>query len=342
MVIVSSAKSAMQSGDQSDLNTDAVQEFVRQAQPDTARSLVDLFVWCWSFIFAAIGLFLYSPQPLTFAIAFLTLTSRSGALLALAHEAHHSALLPNKRWNDLIGAWFCAYPVGSVYGSSRAVHMAHHKFLNTADDPDMAFHREADKASPRQFVFHFARLVLGGQLWTSIVVNGLMRPQVKQQNGNAPQVVVNRRGHPEIINLLLVQFFIFCALWAASGEWWLYAIIWFAPIATLGTFFQFMRGFVDHAKLASDESGAAKYRLCTVRQVNSFERAFLAPFDFNYHGEHHMFPTVPHYLLPKLHKLMQSDRRYSRQYGVRLSYSRFLTDYWRQISGDTRPAAADL
>ena len=54
--------------------------------------------------------------------------------------------------------------------------------------------------------------------------------------------------------------------------------------------------------------------------------------EFHFHAEHHLFPTVPHYYLPELHKILQSDEQYCRRYLLRTSYTSFLSDYFKQIS----------
>ncbi len=330
------------SADSKQASSELVTRFVKSSKPIVSRGLLDLIVWSWGVLILGLAVYVLFPNVLTFAFAFLVVTSRMGALLAVAHDAHHNAFLPNKKWNDLIAAWLCAYPVGSIYGSSRAVHMAHHKLLNTPDDPDRNFHFEANKSTPRQFVWHFLRLVLGGQLWTSIVVNGVLRPLYKESaqpaDKPAPVVVLSRRGHPEILNLVPVQLVILSTLWAVSGQWWLYFAIWLGPIFTLGTFLGFLRGFVDHARLPDDSSTQSADRLVTVLNANFLERAFLASFDFKYHAEHHMFPSVPHYYLPELHTILQADEQYSSRYLTRPSYSAFIKEYWTQIN---RNAAAE-
>lgn len=390
--------------------------FVRSARPISARGLLDLLIWSWGVLWLGLAIYVLMPNVLTFTFAFLVVTSRMGALLAIAHDAHHGTFLPNRKWNDLIAAWLCAYPVGSIYHSSKAVHMAHHKYLNTADDPDRNFHFEENKSTPHQFAWHFLRLVFGGQLWTSIVVNGILRPLQKNQIGQsnklnqdvsivnqatehaqrsvgtsanyslstgqlnapgeapaeapveapanapgearanalaeapanapgealanapgeaavkAPIVVLMRKGHPEIINLIPVQLVIWGTLWLVSGQWWLYFAIWLGPIFTLGTFLGFLRGFVDHARLPDDSSQNGAERLVTVLNANFLERAFLAPYDFKYHAEHHMFPSVPHYYLHDLHTMLQADENYRKRYLTRPSYSSFIKEYWNQIS----------
>ena len=270
-----------------------------------------------------------------------------GALLAVAHDAQHNAFLPNKKWNDFFGSWFCAYPVGSIFGSSRAVHMAHHKLLGTPLDPDRNFHREDDKNTPALFAWHFLRLVLGGQLWTSIVVNGFLRPTKVEGDdatakANEPAVVLPKRNYPEIFNLVPVQLAILLSLWAVSHQWWLYFAIWLGPIFTFGTFLGFLRGFVDHARLEDDCPYRSAGRLITVTSTSLLERMFFASFDFKYHGEHHLFPSVPHYYLPELHKLLQADERYRSRYLLRHSYFEFLHQYWMQISANVVPKDARI
>lgn len=292
--------------------------------------MLDLIVWGWGMLILGVVPLILWPSFWTYVLAFLVVTSRMGALLALAHDAQHAAFLPGKKWNDLIAAWLCAYPLGSIYGSSRAVHMAHHKLLGTNEDPDRNFHLESNKYTPRDFSVHFARLVFGGQLWTSIVVNGLLRPR-DQSGGKPSPVVLTRKGHPEILNLVPVQLIIWGTLWLVSGQWWLYLALWLLPIFTLGTFLGFLRGFVDHARLKTDPDGPAEGRYISVRNVGFLSRTFLAGFDFKYHAEHHLFPSVPHYYLPQLHAMLQKREEYRNQYIVRDSYGKFLSAYWREI-----------
>lgn len=305
-------------------------EFLKRAKPRTGRAMMDLVVWCWGMMILGIAPYLLMPNIWTFLLAFAFVTSRMGALLALAHDAQHAAFLPDKRWNDLIAAWFCAYPVGSIFGSSRAVHMAHHKLLGQSDDPDRNFHLEDNKSTAKEFVVHFARLVFGGQLWTSIIVNGLLRP-MKRDPKDSETVVLVRKGHPEILNLIPVQLVIWGALWLASGQFWLYFALWLLPIFTTGTFLGFLRGFVDHARLKDDQEGPMEGRLVSVMNVGPVARWYLAPFDFKYHAEHHLYPSAPHYYLEELHSILQNNSEIKKHYICRNSYAEFLKEYWNQI-----------
>jgi fatty acid desaturase len=50
-----------------------------------------------------------------------------------------------------------------------------------------------------------------------------------------------------------------------------------------------------------------------------------------------MFPSVPPYYLPELHKLLQKSESYRNSYTLRKSYSKFLAEYWCQISNNAEP-----
>ncbi len=329
-------------------------EFLSSAKSKNLRAVVDIIVWGWGRIALGVGLFAFFPNPLSYVIAILFISSGMGILVALSHESQHSALLRSKKWNDRVGAWLCAYPVGSVYGSSRAVHLAHHKYLNTPLDPDRHFHMEEDKSTPEQFANYFIRLLFGGQLWNSFVVNGFLRHRASNSlqksgsqssdktssvtatstasNPTEPVVVLPKHKVPEVANLLPVQMVIFGLLWLVTGFWWSYFALWLAPIFTLGTFFGYLRGFIDHARLSDDDKKLAAGRLISVPNPSLWDRALLTGLDFHFHAEHHFFPAVPHYYLPQLHKILQNDEQFRDRYLVRPTYFSFLRDYWKQIS----------
>lgn len=324
----------MQSVASSSAALDPVAEFVKRAKPQDCRAFLELILGGYLRIVLFVALAAWFPGPLTFILAFFVVTSGMGVLIHLSHESQHSALLRNKRWNDWVGAWLCAYPLGSIYGASRAVHMAHHKYLNTSVDPDRHFHIEQDKSTPGAFLWYLVRLLLGGQLWTSIVVNGFLRGRAgtaSSDSAEAKVVLLPRRRYPEVFNLVPVQAIIFALFWVGTGKWWMYFALWLLPIFTLGTLLGYIRGFIDHARLASDDEEKSEGRLISVPRPSLVDQMFFTGLDFHFHAEHHFFPSVPHYYLPRLHKLLQADPRYRNRYLLRPSYTSFLAEYWRQI-----------
>lgn len=319
-------------------------DLLKRAKPDNARAIFDILVVGYGRILATYALFLLCPNPLTFVIAFFFITSGMGVLVALSHESQHGSLLSNKRLNNIVGAWLCAYPVGSIWGASRAVHLAHHKHLNSKDDPDRHFHSEDDKSEPGQFVRHFAKMLFGGQLWTSIVVNGLQKrgTPVAEDNQTSRAGVVQYPQHkiPEILNLVPVQIVVFSIFFLTSGKWWLYFALWLLPIFTLGTLLGYLRGFIDHARLTEDKDGEDA-RLISVPKPSALDRWTVTGMDFHFHGEHHLFPYVPHHHLPELHEILREHPEYRDRVIYRDSYWEFLSDYWKQISSANASAGVN-
>ena len=65
-------------------------------------------------------------------------------------------------------------------------------------------------------------------------------------------------------------------------------------------------------------------RIPTIDVVpNAFERRVFAPFLFNYHCAHHLFMGVPHYQLPKLHRILR-DNQFEGHHKIEGGYIRAL------------------
>jgi fatty acid desaturase len=157
------------------------------------------------------------------------------------------------------------------------------------------------------------------------------RPRVNARATEAINAEKSPSRRPEFLYLVIVQGAIASALWVASGRWWMYFALWFLPIVTMGTLCYFVRAFGDHGRLATDHTGPNEGRLITVASQLPWERVFIAPFEFNFHAEHHLYPTVPHQFLPRLHAMIRDKEAYRQQCIVRQSYAAFLLAYWRQI-----------
>ena len=62
------------------------------------------------------------------------IAARQHALMVLTHEAIHSSL---SRWaNDWLGRVLAAFPVFISLAKWRFIHLSHHQYTHTADDPD--------------------------------------------------------------------------------------------------------------------------------------------------------------------------------------------------------------
>ena len=91
----------------------------------------------WLQIAIAMTVFYVFPSLITFLIGVIVVGSRQFALAVLMHEAAHNLLFKDKKVNDFISQWFCAYPIFSDTKPYRPYHLAHHRFTETSQDPDL-------------------------------------------------------------------------------------------------------------------------------------------------------------------------------------------------------------
>ena len=70
-----------------------------------------MVVHAWGLIFGAMALFAWWPNPLTFLLAVMIVGARQLGLGILMHDGAHGLLFHDRRINDWVGNWLCAYPV---------------------------------------------------------------------------------------------------------------------------------------------------------------------------------------------------------------------------------------
>ena len=67
----------------------------------------------WLQIIAAMALFFYFQNVLTFLLSVVVVGTRQFALAVLAHDGAHNLLFSNTKINDLASQWLCAFPIFS-------------------------------------------------------------------------------------------------------------------------------------------------------------------------------------------------------------------------------------
>ncbi len=241
----------------------------------------------WIVAIGAIAFFWAIPAWWSFVLAFLLVSSRQQALLNCEHECVHRKFLPRRRMNDLVGTWLCASPVGSPYRAAQARHLSHHRLLGQPGDPDHELHSgEPPKHTPWGLVSYFVRGLLGGY-----AVMILLGPK---EESAAPSTH-DARG--DLFALFITQLIIAAGLTSAFA-WWVYPALWLIPLATVTALSHLIRNFAEHAITASEMKTNGN-RLITIRS-NPLERGLIAPYNMNYHAEHHLLPSVPAPRLPEL------------------------------------------
>ena len=258
---------------------------------------------------AAFALVAYAPNPLTVLLALAVIGTRQLGLSVLMHEAAHRTLFANRALNDVVGNWLCAYPVWSDLRPYRRYHLQHHAKNWTADDPDLnlATPFPVTRASMRRKIW---RDLSGQTAWKRVkytLKRDLGGMNVQQFGGNGSWR--NLRG-VAITNAALL------GILTACGHAPLY-LLWVGAWFTTHHLVVRLRSIAEHAMIPEPTDPLRNTRTTLARW---WERLFIAPNYVNYHLEHHLVMTVPHYKLRRMHRIL-------RERGV-LEGACVTTGYW--------------
>ena len=218
-------------------------------------------------------------------IAFMLIGARQLGLGILMHDAAHGVLTKSKVLNDFVGQWFCAYPVGTNLLPYRAYHLKHHRSTQQKDDPDL------------ELSAHFP---ITRESFRRKVIRDITGQTGYQQRKAAFRNVIARRDWRTLGGWAITNAVILGAC-VASGYWWLYPLLWIAPLLTWFQLVTRVRNIAEHAVVPDNND---PFRNARTTKTNIFTRALLAPYWVNYHVEHHLLFWVPCYRLPRLHALL--------------------------------------
>lgn len=258
------------------------------------------------------------PSPFTFVIGFLLISGLQHHLLIIHHEAMHYLLFTNRRWNDFAGA-LVAYPIGFTMAYRRQ-HFDHHYFLGTDRDPDLPSYRHYP-SRPRVLVLDGLKDLLGITAIAQFLRQTFLRASKNTEN------VSYSPKKPALMAMMASQLGIFSLFWAL-GYWTIYFLLWLLPLLTLTKTLTHLRNVAEHTLLRDvGDPELSRYRtiLCGI-----FERFFFAPMNFNYHAEHHFYPSIPYYHLPEAHRLLSQQDGYANVVEIERGYLRFI---FRKASG---------
>ena len=279
----------------------------------TARSLLAIGQTL-GLIAAALWLAIATWPSLWMALSVLVVGICQHGLFILAHESAHYRLFANRLANDIVGRI-----VGTIGGVSmctyRVTHRLHHNNLYTDDDPDTAIHG----GYPRGKAYLASKLVrdvLGLNAYKTYAyffgapaINDDTRRVMRPLDDTSPQLRAAARQ-----DRWIVAAFHFAAPFAALavGGWRglaMYSVLWLLPLVTVLQPILRLRAIFEHGAVhdLSSPLTAARSNRTSGSLANWVARALLFPHHVNYHLEHHLYPAVPHYRLPQLHRVLQGN-----------------------------------
>ena len=259
------------------------------------------FNWIIMAISIAVGIYFF--HPLLYFLVVLIIGARMHALGILMHDAVHYRFLKNRKWNDLLTDLFCAYPIFTTLDGYRQNHLKHHQHLNTDHDPDWIA-----KIGKKEFECPKTKLEFITTLLSYLILYQGIRDAIwflkrfRTPEGNSKKAPKKKN-----YNRLIFYVLLFTILTIVGGWKW-FLLFWFIPYLSAFFMFQYIRSIAEHfGDLSYD------HLLTSTRTVkpNWLESFFIAPHQVGYHLEHHLYPGVPFYNLPKLHNLLMEDDSYS-------------------------------
>ncbi len=248
----------------------------------------------WLQMSAAMALFFFYPNVITFLVALVIIGSRQFALAVLAHDAAHNLLFENNKVNDWAGQWFCAYPIFQDNRVYRPYHLKHHRHTETDDDPDLVL-SSPFPITKRSFIRKVFRDLTGitgvKRYWGSL--SSIFR--TKGDNVFNKISKTSNKLHGFLISNLIIFVLI-----STTMHWSLFLLLWWLPSFTYYSLIIRIRNISEHAVTPGnndfDNTRTTKSTVLT--------RFLMVPHNVNYHLEHHLFTRCPWYNLPKAHSMM--------------------------------------
>lgn len=267
-------------------------DLVTREEIDAWLCMTDWKSWAsitldWAIVFAAMALVAAWTNPLTIVGALFLIGTRQLGLAVLMHEASHRSLFSNKKVNDLAGNWLCAYPVWSDLYPYRPYHLQHHAHTGETTDPDLGLVTPfpITRASLRRKIWRD----LSGQTGSKFAVAAF-----KRTFGRWNEDPAARRAASGVATTNAVLL----AILTAVGHPALY-LLWAGAWLTTNTFVTRIRSIAEHALTPGDPEPRGRTRTAI---ASWWERLLIAPNCVNYHMEHHLLITVPHYNLRAMHE----------------------------------------
>ena len=321
--------------EQLEIESESGSGWKRALDRDEVRDLLaprDLRSWAsialnWGIVLAAFALVARWPNPLTIAVALVLIGGRQLACAAIMHDASHRALFRDRRLNDWAGNWLAAYPVWSDTDRYRPYHMQHHSKTASPEDPDLGLVTPfpITAQSLRRKVW---RDLSGRTGWKFAKASWKRTFARMERDEDARRAAVGA----------LVSNLVLLAVATLIGHPGLY-LLWVAAWLTTYTLVTRIRAIAEHAMTPAAFSPDEPLRNTRTVLARWWERLLVAPNRLNYHLEHHLLMTVPHYNLPRLHALLAA-RGVLADACVERSYWRILRRAASRVAAPGERAAA--
>ena len=268
----------------------------------------------WAIIVLAFWAAIYTGHWAVYILAAVIIGTRLQALGVLMHDGAHYLLFRNRTLNDMVSDIFCAFPTGMSTTLFRHTHFQHHRNTNSEHDPDLNLIKlDGDFAWPRTRWGSFwlaTRCLLSLNVVRTAKVVGQWSPGLHLFDKLSPAFPLRSR-------LLFVTYAIGTTIFVIEADLIVPTLLLMVlPGVTYLNFSNRLRATAEHLRLP----GTHELNSTRTMLTGWWGRFFLCPNGIGYHIEHHLFPSVPGYHLPQLHRLLMSDDQYVSQAHITRGY----------------------
>lgn len=226
------------------------------------------------------------------------------------HEGVHGTLCRRPLLNRVVAA-ACAWPVLQNFAAYRVLHLKHHNHLGKEGDPD--HYPNYTRWTWMQFLMYWGRLLAGYPAYiTMIPILGWRQGSVADRCW-----IVWEIGMTAALATVVIL---------SPVPWMLLLHGWLIPMLFINTLVN-IRGMSQHTWLTPASDPVLGTRSILTNPVTRF---FMC--NENYHLEHHLYPGVPWYNLPRVHQELRHELTQRGAPFIR-SYASFV---WEFIVGSWR------
>lgn len=248
----------------------------------------------WIVIIATIMLAIHLDTIWMTLLALPIIATRFNILGLLAHEQVHQLGLRG-RYGDTLTNILTAYPIGITVEDYAKVHLSHHKYYFTEDDPDFL------RKSGLDWTFPMSNLRLINLLLSDLC--GLSFYRILKSKRLANKNIYNRL-HPTP-KWLRPAFYIGLAILLTYFELWpVFLVYWLLPLMTFTPLIVRLGAICEHVYNPPQADIIKSSPLIILRW---WEKLLLPNLNFALHAYHHFFPGIAWCNLPKVHEIFKRE-----------------------------------
>ena len=235
-------------------------------------------IFNWSLVLIFIFLAIKIESSIVKFILFFLVSIAQYSLMLLLHEVIHGGMGKSKRLNFLVGEYLLSLPFGGSFEETKEVHLRHHQHFETDLDPDKRYFYLNNKSIWAVFLNNFKNL-------KSLRLKSSWYGFFKK---------------------IVFQLLIWLAFTQYLNSYFLgslyYLIYWFFTTLFFAIFLDKLRLWAEHFYFKNQKP------IIRTFESNAFEKIILAPWDSNYHAEHHFYPGIPHWNYKIIRKRLVEDK----------------------------------